>query len=94
MPKKSNSAFLISHDWERPLMEMTDKEAGAWIKALMQYSRNKTEPDFSMIKSPNVKMMLYLAMPAVKSQELKYNERCERNRQNAKKRYEKSQKPE
>lgn len=76
--KMDKNSFLIYLDYEEQFNLLTDEQVGQLIRAIMKYEKTKEEP--------NLDGMLKMAFSFIKTQldrdREKYEEKCEKNRQN------------
>lgn len=74
------SSFLIYLDYQEQFDLLTDEEAGRLIKAIIKYEKTG--------EIPRLDGMLKMAFSFIKTQldrdREKYNQKCEKNRENAK----------
>jgi hypothetical protein len=76
--KMNKNSFLIYLDYEEQFNLLTDEQIGQLMRAIMKYEKTKEEPQLDG--------MLKMAFSFIKTQldrdREKYEEKCERNRQN------------
>lgn len=77
--------FLLYYNQKTIFDELTDEEAGILIKALYEYEQNKKIPKLNKM----LKIIFLQFKNVLDNDEKKYNEKCEKNRQNIKKYWEK-----
>ena len=74
----NKNSFLIYLDYEEQFNLLTDEQIGQLMRAIMKYEKTKEEPQLDG--------MLKMAFSFIKTQldrdREKYEEKCERNRQN------------
>ena len=80
--------FIVYGDNEVVFDRLTDEEAGQLLKAMTKYFNSSTEPSFDSPLTEIVWLQVKLQMDRNAD---KYQKRCEKNRENVKKRYERIQ---
>lgn len=80
--------FIVYGDNEVVFDRLTDEEAGQLLKAMTKYFNSGTEPSFDSPLTEIVWLQVKLQMDRNAD---KYQKRCEKNRENVKKRYERIQ---
>ena len=83
MTDKSNKkSFVVYMDWEEALSYFSDAETGEIFRALFQYAKNGTMPEFSH----NSLNAVFSFMKSTLDRDLKaYEERCRKNKENGSK---------
>lgn len=83
MAEKSNKkSFVVYMDWEEALSYFSDAETGEIFRALFQYAKNGTMPEFSH----NSLNAVFSFMKSTLDRDLKaYEERCRKNKENGSK---------
>lgn len=84
----TNKAMLIRFHFKKALLNMTDEQAGSWLKAMLIYAAEKREPEPGEL-GEGAQMLFDIAAPQIDEDRQKYAETCERNRENVKKRWKK-----
>ena len=88
MKKTSTPCYFQCYlDNETLLSHLDDEQAGALWKALFSYANRKEDREFS---DPLVAMPFDVMKAQIDRDFAKYQEKCEKYRQNVKKRYQKS----
>lgn len=85
MDENQKKGFLLYLNQKEVIDEMTDQEAGIFIKAIFEYEITKKIPKLNK----NLKLVFLQFKNALDEDEKHYNETCEKNRKNAKKRWQK-----
>ena len=84
-----HDSFLVKHD-VRPLIDnMTDEQAGALLKALISFSAEGQTSDFD---DPLLSATYSMMRGHIEEHDRRYQEKCERNRENGQKGGEEAQK--
>ncbi len=78
-------SFLVYYDNEVIVLRLQDEEAGKLFKSLFPYGREEIKPDFD--ESPALAMAFDILSMAIDRDKEKYVRRCEKNRENIKKRW-------
>lgn len=78
-------SFLVYYDNEIVVLRLPDEEAGRLFKSLFPYGREEIKPDFD--KSPALAMAFDILSMAIDRDKEKYVKRCQKNRENIKKRW-------
>ena len=82
---KDNKSFMLYKDWEEFIDLLTDEAAGALLRALFAYAKRGEVPDFR-----GELLMLFMMMSnQLERDGKKWEERCEKNAENIRKRWEK-----
>lgn len=81
-------SFLIHYDAEHIISMLSDEDAGKVFKALFPYARDGTLPDFK--SNPVVAMAFEIFKLAIDRDTEAYNQKCMKNRENIRKRWNKS----
>lgn len=81
-------SFLVYYDNEVIVLRLPDDEAGKLFKSLFPYGREEIKPDFN--NSPALAMAFDILSMAIDRDKEKYITRCEANRENVKKRWNKA----
>lgn len=81
------NSFVVYAELEKQINRMTDSQAGQLFRAMFVYNRGE-EPAFG---DPMVAMAFDFVQPVMDRNRDKYEQRCERNRQNILKRWEEKQ---
>ncbi len=81
-------SFLVYYDNEIIVLRLPDDEAGRLFKSLFPYGREEIKPNFD--KSPALAMAFDILSMAIDRDKGKYVKRCEKNRENVKKRWDKT----
>lgn len=87
MSKKEMTAFLIYYDNEIVVCRLPDEEAGQLFKSLFPYARENIVPDFE--NSPALAMAFDILSMAIDKNKEYYETKCEKNRRNIVKRWNK-----
>lgn len=82
------ASFLVYYDNEVIVLRLPDDEAGKLFKSLFPYGRERIKPDFD--SNPALAMAFDILSMAIDRDKEKYAERCEKNRENIKKRWSKA----
>lgn len=80
--EKKRTSFIVMFDWKRFLDKMTDEQAGVFIKAVFDYQIAGTEYTGT---DARVEMAFVAVKPFLDDSAARYEQRCERNRQNGRK---------
>lgn len=83
----SKNSFILYNDYEKYFRQLTDSEAASVLFAVFAYSKDKTEPN---TLSPMAAMVFSFVRDQIDRDTAKYRQMCEKNRKNAKSRYEKA----
>lgn len=83
-------SFLVYYDNEVVVVRLSDEEAGKLFKSLFPYGREEIKPDFE--KNPALAMAFDILSMAIDRDKERYVNRCEKNRENVKKRWDKTRK--
>ena len=67
---------------------MSDEQAGSWIKAMLIYATEYREPDPGKL-GECAQMLFDMTAPQYDEDRQKYADTCEKNRENARKRWNK-----
>ncbi len=86
--EKQPKGFLIYYDNEIIVYRLPDDEAGKLFKSLFPYGRENIKPDFE--SSPALAMAFDILSMAIDSDKKQYYQRCEKNRENIVKRWNKN----
>lgn len=78
-------SFLVYYDNEVIVLRLPDDEAGKLFKSLFPYGKEQIKPDFDA--SPALAMAFDILSMAIDRDNEKYKNRCEKNRENIKKRW-------
>lgn len=78
-------SFLVYYDNEVVVLRLPDEEAGKLFKSLFPYGKDAIKPDFD--NSPALAMAFDILSMAIDRDREKYVKRCEKNRENIKKRW-------
>ena len=81
-------SFLVYYDNEIIVLRLPDDEAGKLFKSLFPYGRESIKPDFD--RNPALAMAFDILSMAIDRDKEKYVNRCEKNRENVKKRWSKT----
>ena len=84
---KGKKGFLIFHDQETVVQELSDENAGRILKALFRYSADSEETHF---KEPEVRMAYKIFCASLDRNAEEYQAICDKRSASAKKRYEKT----
>lgn len=85
---EQNKGFIIYYDNEVIVGRLSDDEAGKLFKSLFPYATERIKPDFE--NSPALAMAFDVLSLAIDRNAEWYKQKCEKNRENIKKRWEKS----
>lgn len=81
-------SFLVYYDNEVVVLRLPDEEAGKLFKSLFPYGKEAIKPDFD--ESPALAMAFDILSMAIDRDNERYVKKCEKNRENIKKRWEKT----
>lgn len=84
---KAKGSFLVYHEWEDYFTTLSDQQLGALFRAVFAYER-RGEPYSG--QDPAVGMAMQFIRGSLDRNRSRYEERCQRNRRNVKKRWEKA----
>ena len=79
-------SFLVYYDNEVVVLRLPDEEAGKLFKSLFPYGKKAIKPDFD--ESPALAMAFDILSMAIDRDNERYVKKCEKNRENIKKRWE------
>ncbi len=79
MNKKS---FLVYFDWYEPISAFSDKDLGELMRAMFEYAKDQTEPEFSSLP---LKMVFGFIKSALDRDRAAYEEKCRKNAENGSK---------
>lgn len=88
MSNSTKKSFLVYYDNEIIVCRLSDDEAGKLFKSLFPYAKEQIKPDFE--NSPALAMAFDVLSMAIDRDLEKYEKRCEKNRENVCKRWNKS----
>lgn len=86
--ENQNKGFIIYYDNEVIVGRLSDDEAGKLFKSLFPYATEHIKPDFE--NSPALAMAFDVLSLTIDRNAERYKQKCEKNRENIKKRWEKS----
>lgn len=88
MSNSTKKSFLVYYDNEIIVCRLSDDEAGKLFKSLFPYAKEQIKPDFE--NSPALAMAFDVLSMAVDRDIERYSQRCEKNRENIRKRWNKN----
>ena len=83
--KDENNLYLFNHDWRNAFLDYSPEERCAIYEAIMDYAHDGTVPSDRFLKAVTANARII-----IDRNKDKYQERCEKNRENARKRWERS----
>lgn len=83
--KNENNLYLFNHDWRNAFLDYSPDERCAIYEAIMDYAHDGTVPSDRFLKAVTANARII-----IDRNKDKYQERCEKNRENARKRWERS----
>lgn len=83
MDDKDQKGFIVYGDTKAVIDELTDEQAGRLFRGMLEYFVNGNEPEFSDV----LKFVFIPIRQQMDRNANKYEKRCERNKENAKKRW-------
>ena len=84
----TNKAMLVRFLYKKILLNMTDEDAGRWLKAMLIYATEHSEPEPGEL-GERAQLLFDMAAPQYDEDREKYAETCRRNRENVSKRWKK-----
>ncbi|MBQ1574252.1 MAG: hypothetical protein IIZ78_24280, partial [Clostridiales bacterium] len=84
---KDQKGFVVYGDIEESLNELTDEQVAKLFRGMVSYFNTGKEPKFSGV----LKFVFIPVKQQMDRDAEKYDRRCEKNRENVKKRYERIQ---
>lgn len=88
MNEDIKKSFLVYYDNEIVIRRLSDEDAGKLFKSLFAYGRENMKPDFEY--SPALAMAFDILSMTMDRDAIKYSKRCQKNRENANKRWNKN----
>ena len=88
MNEEIKKSFLVYYDNEIVIRRLSDEDAGKLFKSLFTYGRENIKPDFEY--NPALAMAFDILSMTMDRDAVKYSKRCQKNRENANKRWNKN----
>lgn len=85
---KGIKGIFLYFSFEEPLNALTDEQRGRLVSALLEYGKYEKIPNFS----GELQMLFMCIKQGIDENKCAYNEKCEKNRANIKKRWDEEQK--